>query len=559
MRKKLHISYNPAMNNQQPQNSNNQNINRNSINLNNSNSNKKPTNNQRNKSTNMKKFKEMEKAKKMKEMEIEAEKKENQLEDEIRDHLKCYICLGKVFKPKMCKYCKKICCSACIDHWLEDHSFCGICKHEVSSQDMISIPFLDDMSTFFINNIDNQQKKKIDKSKTSLLNVGQKVISGANNRNNQNKIHQINLIQQPNINININNIDNNLDNNESNINNEINNEINDTEEAEMDENICQEHEERISYYCIQCNKYYCSKCLIFFGNETQKHRNHFLVQVNKINDLGVTQAIQEYQKLKDTKEKFKDLIGLINMIKREKEIKKYEMINIIEFIREYNKIKMDEENQKYQNIINSVRNERSNLQNQRILLPKELNTILDQNNMNKTNELKNKIMGLNNSIPPNFIFKKDDPGYQTQNINIENYQSDFITKKLNIIGDLNDECEILNTPCNIIPHNSSYFGITYTGGKFGISFTVNVREDMNSPKYPVFNTYIIFKGIGYGLEFLTLKNMYLEKKRNRENINNLNGREQINLLEIDKDKFMFLCDNNYQISFKICVIKLSYK
>jgi hypothetical protein len=82
---------------------------------------------------------------------------------------------------------------------------------------------------------------------------------------------------------------------------------------------------------------------------------------------------------------------------------------------------------------------------------------------------------------------------------------------------------------------------------------------MNSPKYPVFNTYIIFKGIGYGLEFLTLKNMYLEKKRNRENINNLNGREQINLLEIDKDKFMFLCDNNYQISFKICVIKLSYK
>ena len=40
----------------------------------------------------------------------------------------------------------------------------------------------------------------------------------------------------------------------------------------------------------------------------------------------------------------------------------------------------------------------------RILLPKELNTILDQNNMNKTNELKNKIMGLNNSIPPNFIF-----------------------------------------------------------------------------------------------------------------------------------------------------------
>ena len=61
MRKKINLSYNPAMNNRQPQpqNSNNQNINRNSINLNNSNFNKKPTNNQRNNSMNMKKFKEM--------------------------------------------------------------------------------------------------------------------------------------------------------------------------------------------------------------------------------------------------------------------------------------------------------------------------------------------------------------------------------------------------------------------------------------------------------------------------------------------------------------------
>ena len=98
--------------------------------------------------------------KKLREKELEEQKKEDQLEDEIRDHLKCYICLGKVLKPKMCKYCKKICCSECIDHWLEDHSFCGICKHQVTSQDMISLPFLDHMSTFFINNIDNQKRYK---------------------------------------------------------------------------------------------------------------------------------------------------------------------------------------------------------------------------------------------------------------------------------------------------------------------------------------------------------------------------------------------------------------
>ena len=534
----------------------NQNQNSNS-NSNNQNSNKFPSNrNNQNKNN-----KEMEKAKKLKELrekEIEDQKKENQLEDEIRDHLKCYICLGKVVKPKMCKYCKKICCSACIDKWLENHTFCGICKHQVTTQDMISLPFLDDMSTFFINNIDNQKKKNLNKSKECFQNVGDKIISGQGMRNSQNKQPQINYNNNPNINININNIhNNNVDNNE-----EIN-EINEAEEEELDENFCQEHGERIGYYCIQCDKYFCSKCLVFFGEETQKHKNHFIVQASKINDLGVTNAIKEYKKLDATKNKLNEIIGLINITKKEKEIKKYEVINIIDFIREYNKIKMDEEIEKYQNIINYVKNQKQNLDQINLSLPNELSTIINQNNMNKAQEIYNKLSVFNNNnlnLNSQFYPKIRDPSYQTQDINIETYQTDYITKKLNINEYINDACEIINIPLNLIPNHSSYFSINYTDqGKFGIYLGINPREDINSPKYPVFNAYIIFKGMGYCLEFLTLQNEYLEKKRRKEDVGNLNRREQINRVEVDKDKFFYLCDNDNKISFKICVVKLSFK
>ena len=534
----------------------NQNQNSNS-NSNNQNSNKFPSNrNNQNKNN-----KEMEKAKKLKELrekEIEDQKKENQLEDEIRDHLKCYICLGKVVKPKMCKYCKKICCSACIDQWLENHTFCGICKHQVTTQDMISLPFLDDMSTFFINNIDNQKKKNLNKSKECFQNVGDKIISGQGMRNSQNKQPQINYNNSPNINININNIhNNNVDNNE-----EIN-EINEAEEEELDENFCQEHGERIGYYCIQCDKYFCSKCLVFFGEETQKHKNHFIVQASKINDLGVTNAIKEYKKLGETQNKLNEIIGLINITKKEKEIKKYEVINIINFIREYNKIKMDEEIEKYQNIINYVKNQKQNLDQINLSLPNELSTIINQNNMNKAQEIYNKLSAFNNNnlnLNSQFYPQIRDPSYQTQDINIETYQTDYITKKLNINEYINDACEIINIPLNLIPNHSSYFSINYTDqGKFGIYLGINPREDINSPKYPVFNAYIIFKGMGYCLEFLTLQNEYLEKKRRKEDVGNLNRREQINRVEVDKDKFFYLCDNDNKISFKICVVKLSFK
>lgn len=541
MKKKINI----ILNKKQPQNSANNTNNQNSPNLNNNNSSKK-------RNLSKKNFIE-EKVKKLKEMEIEKQKKENQLEDEIRDHLKCYICLSKVYKPKMCRYCKKICCAKCIDKWLEDHSFCGICKHNLSPQDMISVPFLDDMSTFFINNIDNQKKRFLDNSRTMIKRPGEKIILGpSNNINNAKKFPKLNFMNRPNINININN---NLDNDLSNIDNEVN----DTEEDELDENICQEHGENISYYCIQCDKYFCSKCLVFFGSEQQKHKNHYIVPASKINDLGVSQAIKEYKKLGETKEKIKNVIGLINMIKKEKDIKKYEMLNTLDLIREYNKIKMDEELQKYWNIISNIRTEKNNIEQQSKSLPNELSNILDQNDINKANEINNKIISLNNKIPPQFYSTLQEQGYQSQNIFIENFQTDFNTKRLNISEELNDGCEIINIPITLIPHHSANFGINYTNGIFRINFIVNVNDDINSPKYPIYNTYIIFRGVGYSLEFVTLKNEFLDKKRRKENLNGLNRREQINTIDIEKDKFLYLCDNQYQIKFKICVVKLSFK
>ena len=541
MRKKLNFS----LNQNQLQNSNNNANNQNSSNLNNNNSSK-------NRNLSKKKFIE-EKAKKLKEKEIEDQKKENQLEDEIRDHLKCYICLSKVFKPKMCRYCKKICCAKCIDKWLEDHSFCGICKHDLSPQDMISVPFLDDMSTFFINNIDNPKKKFLDNSRTTIKRPGENIIPGPrDNINNAKKIQKLNFVNRPNINININN---NLENNLSNIENEVN----ETEEDELDENICQEHGENISYYCIQCDKYFCSKCLVFFGAEQQKHKNHYIVPASKINDLGVSQAIKEYKKLGETKEKIKNVIGLINMIKKEKDIKKYEILNTLDLIREYNKIKMDEELKKYQDIISYVKTEKNNIEQQSKSLPNELSIILDQNDINKANEINNKIISLNNKIPPQMYLQLQEQGYQSQNIYIENFQTDFIQKRLNINEELNNNCEIINIPISLIPHHSANFSINYSNGIFRINFIVSVNDDINSAKYPIYNTYIIFRGMGYSMEFITLKNEFFEKKRKKENLNGLNRREQINTVNIEKDKFLYLCDNQYQIQFKICVVKLSFK
>ena len=516
---------------------------------NNNSNQKQPSNN--NKNNNLRRslnVKDIERERKLKE--IEEQKKEDQLEDEIRDHLKCYICLGKVTNPKMCKYCKKICCAQCIDHWLEDHDFCGICKHQVTSQDMIRIPFLDHMSTFFINNIDNPKKKAIIMERKNLQ---KKIIPGQNIKNN--KMPQINCINNANINININNIDNNASNDEimNDINEGTNNQINEVE----NQNICQKHGERISFYCIQCDKYFCSSCLVIFGEEAKKHNNHFIVQANKINDLGVTEAIKEYKKLGETKNILIDIIGKINLTKRLSLIKKYEIITMIDFIREYNKIKMDEEAQKYQSIINHLRQLKQKFDAQKLALPNQLNSIA-QNNLNKDTII-NKIRELNNSIPSQYITQIKEQSFQNRNFYIENFESDIIIRKLKINPRLNSDEEILKIPLNLIPYYSSNFTINYSQNKFIVCLDVKITDDIKSPNYPVFNVYLIFETQGYGLEFVTMTNDYLERKKRKEDINRLNKNNQINKVDIDKEKFLFLCDNENKIKFKICVMKLSYK
>ena len=171
---------------------------------------------------------------KKKELEIQKMKREKELEDDIRDKLKCYICLSKVTKPKMCNFCKRLCCQACINKWLERHSFCGICKHHVTQKDMITVPLLDGMSTFFINSIDNiQKKKKINRPNSKNQNILDFDI-------NTNAIFE--------------------DNQEDRLS-----------EIEEYKTLCREHNNKIEYYCINCNKYYCSKCLVFFGEEVNKH------------------------------------------------------------------------------------------------------------------------------------------------------------------------------------------------------------------------------------------------------------------------------------------------
>ena len=491
---------------------------------------------------------EIEKREELEKREKQKLEKENEIENNIRDILKCYICLSKVTKPRMCNYCKRICCEECIKKWLEDHNACGICKRQQTLESMITIPFLDDMSAFFINNIDNHAKKSTNIFKSQLpinaFNTKTQIIKPVKNYNN-------NSINIRNIDNNNNNIINECPMSEINNNTEIN-------EIEEDDHICNEHRKKIDFYCIQCNKYFCGECLIIFSEESKKHTNHYIVKVDSINDLGVTEAINEYNKLPQTKGKYEDLIGLCNMKLKENEIKKYETMKYLNTIKDLYIKKLNEESKSIKNMLKEVKIKKNKILAEIELFPSKYQPLENNNDQNQGQAIIKELKTLNKvdlDLRRQIIIEDSKI---SSNLYVENYQTEFLDFIIQGSDQrfhnnqilVNHNLTISNYNCNLI--------MKYIQRKVIILFEIKIDEPYNSPNYPIFQTCIVFKNNKFGLEFINLTNQIISQNVAGQFEMGQN-REQLHSLELDTDKFLFLINEDNKICLKIFVNKSFYK
>ena len=446
----------------------------------------------------------------------ESMKKEEELENQIRDHLKCYICLTKVMKPKMCKFCKKICCESCIDKWLLNHDYCGICKHNVTQQDMITLPFLDDMSTYFINNIDSHPKNH-----PNINNINKEI--------NNNNINSQSLQNKNNLN------------------------------KKEDKNICPKHKSKIDYYCIQCNKYFCSNCLVFFSDEGQKHKNHLILQIAKMNNLGIREAVNEYKKLPETKNVLDHLIGLINLKIKENEIKKANTTNFMNYIKDLYLKKIDENTGELNKMLVNLKTQKDSIENSINSIPNGFNNIVNSNDYVQGGIVSKELKKMN-VIDDNLENEIKEKSKISPKLFVENYETELLEIEIPYAGQYIEGLDFFEHKIDIIPNFPSKLILKYLQGKIYISFCVDIDLPLNAPYYPKFYTYVILKNQKYGVEFINLSNQSFPQdfvmKENRYESRRI--RQQTNSNEIEAQQFLFLGGNDKKVRLKAYIIKSFY-
>ena len=155
----------------------------------------------------------------------------SELINDILDLLKCYICLGLIINPKICPNCNHLACGSCIDNWKKrGHNTCGICKMNV---DYYYVPFMEKI------------KDILESNKT--------------------------LVEK------------NIELNEENKKLKI----------KIDKIICSKHNNKVLYYCFECNEKLCGKCAALNNNEVRKHQNHKqkVIEYSKIQKSNIMNII----------------------------------------------------------------------------------------------------------------------------------------------------------------------------------------------------------------------------------------------------------------------------
>ena len=350
-------------------------------------------------------------------------KNSDEMKIEIKDALTCFICTAKILDPMMCPKCKRMVCSKCIKKWFdENHDKCPFCQTHSSFENMISLPFMNHISDYFIKEIDNKKNKKKDiKEMNKIIDEDE---DSFNNNNDNKSLSKTQFIPKK------------FDTNE-------NNNINDENKFNQWTNIrrgdiCPKHKtEIIEYYCINCNTKHCSKCLVIMSEDSKIHKGHKIISIEQKKKYNLDEVKEEINNLVNVIEEikgYKDNLDIDNKIIEKKN--EFMTKTIDEFKVFYNKksgdkrLDLDIKCQLMQNQLDKL----NNIRNSYI---ESYNNFIERDDENGFKEYIKNIKDFKNTN----IFKYPNNYNIFFNPNLKFYETDFIDLDINenddIIGEMN--------------------------------------------------------------------------------------------------------------------------
>ena len=294
--------------------------------------------------------------------------KDKELKNDIKDSLTCFICLEKLNNPLICPKCRRLGCSSCLSKWFSENNHnCPYCKNKMNLDEMILLPFGNNLYDYFYSVVDKDDEKKQNETQNQNVNLNE-IIDEESDEDNEldNQLSKTQIIPD----------------NKNNINEIWKNNI--SKSFVRNGSKCPKHPtQNLEYICLDCDTKHCSKCLMITNKDFKIHEKHSIISIEKYKTYNI-------KELMNITKNFPDLTKILNNYNN-KITTEIEICNKEEEI--YNNIK-----NKIQNIFdNKIQKTKNNLINKN----SEINS--------KIEEITNISMTSKDAIQ-NFIKRKDFSG-----------------------------------------------------------------------------------------------------------------------------------------------------
>ena len=394
---------------------------------------------------------------------LKKKKEDENNKAEIKDKLKCYICMDKLKKPRICKFCNRPACEFCLENWFKTKSQCGFCRKKISFEDTIEIPIINDIAEFFMKNIENEDNSSENDNLNQIFSSYMSIISS------------------------------NFD---------------------EDEDICQKHKKKYEHFCFQCNEKYCDKCLSFLDDSFKIHEKHNIIPLEQMekNKTVANDIMKELNKMKQSNLEIDNLINQCNNKIDELEIQKNNFINQIDSINNEIKTNLEQKLFKINKEYDKIKSKTDEIGNAIATTPKALKNIISSKDHGQGEKIYEHITDLNNfdleRNAPNLINSQKSKLYLETYIS-ENMEIIAPDNKSNNIKD--NQTIIKEQSCNLIPDIDMKIIFEYSLNNVCLSIKLNNKRNNNIDLSKIL-CFVIFVKKNNACEFVKLK----QKKENNE-------------------------------------------
>ena len=313
---------------------------------------------------------------------------------------------------------------------------------------MIKLPFMNDLTSFFINNVEKKQSP------------GKQI--GASNKINLNKNDMM-----------------------------------------IKSEFCKYHPEKVvEYVCVNCCENLCAECLLFFNKKNvAKHAEHIILSNEEINQFNLDKIIKEYKTLLNFKLNINNNKNKFNLDLKDLESRKHIEGYIQDLIKSQTICNYNKKIKEIKNVLNSLKNKKNEIEKGIQSFNNHFNRLKDGSNMEQFKKYQKDLKNLNiypydkNDIEKRIIFLKD--------ICCERYESEFIELEIPNNGHYVEELNVLNKELNFIPNTNCKLQSQLLDSSIVFTLVLDVNDEFYQIHRPIFlgNLFIFGKKMCECLRF----------------------------------------------------------